>query len=149
MFVNMELVRAGKNNLWAQAGAYYVRIQAMVNGFGIPLGVEIDKNDTSETEYVIAVDGVLPVGTCRLHITDDRTAKIERVCVLEEYRKKGIGRLVIEEAEKWLKEKGVRKVIITSRDEAVGFYEKLGYTVDWSRQQTGGVFTIVYTEKEL
>ena len=40
----------------------------------------------------IVEDG-FPMGTCRLHERGDGTAKIERVCVLQEYRGKGIGLL--------------------------------------------------------
>jgi GNAT superfamily N-acetyltransferase len=144
---NMELLRA--NRTWERAGAYYVRIEAMVKGFQIPMNQEFDENDGEDTEYVVAIDGVLPVGTCRLYRVDDTTAKIERVAVIEEYRGQGVGSLVIKEAEKWLSDKGIRKVIITSRDVAVEFYEKLGYKADWSRKKDNGVFTIVYTEKNL
>lgn len=143
----MELIRA--EHTWQQAGNHYVRIEAMVKGFQIPLQMEFDENDTPETKYVVAMDGVLPVGTCRLHQLDDRTAKIERVVVLENYRKQGVGRQVITAAEKWLKELGAQKIIITSREEAVGFYEKLGYTADWSRKEGGGIFVCVYMEKLL
>jgi GNAT superfamily N-acetyltransferase len=143
----MELVRATKT--CEQAGAYYVRTEAMVKGFGIPLHGEFDEHDTPDTKYVVAVDGVLPVGTCRLHVVDEKTAKIERVAVIADYRKQGVGREVILEAEKWLTDMGIEKVIITSREEAVGFYEKLGYTVDWNKKEEGGIFTIVYTEKDL
>ncbi len=76
-------------------------------------------------------------------------AKIERVSVLKEYRKKGVGRLLIEEAERWIQESGFKKVCITSRDEAVGFYEALGYKADYSRQMDTGIFKIIYTEKNI
>lgn len=145
--MHMEFVRVTEN--YQRAGVYYVRTEAMVKGFQIPLELEFDGHDTPDTNYVLAVDGVLPVGTCRLYIVDEETAKIERVAVIKEYRGKGVGSQMILEAEKWLKEKGIKRVVITSRDEAVGFYEKIGYTVDWSRKESGGVFTIVYTEKKL
>ena len=53
---------------------------------------------------------------------------IGRVVVLPEYRGKNLGRKVIGEAEQWIRELGYRKIVIDSRLEAVGFYEKLGYT---------------------
>ncbi|MDD7389855.1 MAG: GNAT family N-acetyltransferase [Lachnospiraceae bacterium] len=143
----MELIRAEQT--WQQAGNHYVRVEAMVKGFQIPLRMEFDEYDTPESRYIVAVDSVLPVGTCRLRQLDENTAKIERVCVLEEYRGKGVGRQVITAAEEWLRENGVQKIIITSREEAVGFYEKLGYTADWSKKEGSGRFVCVYTEKLL
>lgn len=144
----MEAIRVTEE--WQRAGVHYVRVQAMCKGFHIPLDGEINEGDTPQTPYILVLDDIYPVGTCRIHkLEDGKTAKIERVCVLEEYRKQGVGRLAITEAEKWLKEDGIEKVIITSRDEAVGFYEALGYTPDYDHVEKGGRFTIIYTEKTL
>lgn len=143
----MEAIRATET--WQRAGVYYVRTEGMVNGFHIPLSGEFD-TDTPDTPYILVLDGIYPVGTCRLHfLPEEGIAKIERVCVIEAYRKKGAGRLAIEAAEAWIREKGYEKIVITSRDEAVGFYQKLGYTVDFNKKETGGMFDIIYTEKVL
>ena len=143
----VELIRATEN--WQRAAAYNVRIEAMVKGFGIRVDQEIDINDTENTKYIVAFNDIYPVGTCRLNWIDEKTGKIERVCVLDEYRKKGIGKLVILEAEKWMQEQGAIKIVISSRVEATGFYEKLGYKVDWDTREDNGVFECVNTEKIL
>lgn len=143
----MEAIRATET--WSRAGVYFVRTDAMVNGFNIPLQGEFDA-DTPGSQYILVLDGVHPVGTCRLHfLPEEQIAKIERVAVIESYRGKGVGRLAITAAEEWIREEGYKKIVITSRDEAVGFYQALGYTADFSRTEYGGVFTIVYTEKVL
>ncbi|HIT88950.1 MAG TPA: GNAT family N-acetyltransferase [Candidatus Merdenecus merdavium] len=135
--------------LWQRAGVYAVRTQAMVNGFGIPLHEEFDEHDTEDTKYILILDEEKPIATCRLYIETDGIAKIERVCVLESERNKGVGRCLIQEGEKWLKELGIKKVIITSRDEVVQFYEKLGYTIHWDKVEDVGIFNIIYTDKDL
>ena len=38
--------------------------------------------------------------------------------------------MLIEAAEKWLKEYGVDHIVITSQDRAADFYEKLGYKLN-------------------
>lgn len=135
--------------LWQRAGVYAVRTEVMVKGFGIPLNKEFDAHDTPDTLYLLALDGILPVAACRLFTVDAETAKIERVSVLEGYRGKGVGRALITQAEAWLRELGFRKAIITSRDAAVGFYEKLGYQSDWGIVEDAGIFNVVHTEKAL
>ena len=60
----------------------------------------------------------------------EKTGKIERVCVVREKQKSGYGRVLIEAAEKWLKEYDVDHIVITSQDRAAGFYEKLGYKLN-------------------
>lgn len=143
----MEAIRA--TNTWQHAGVHYVRTEAMVNGYNIPLSGEFD-TDTPDSKYILVLDGVHPVGTCRIHyLPEEGIAKIERVAVIEAYRKKGVGRLAIQAAEDWIREEGYKKIVITSRDEAVGFYEALGYTADYNRKDEGGIFTCIYTEKIL
>ena len=140
----LQTIRA--TTTWQHAGVHYVRTEAMVRGFNIPLEGEFDSLDTPDTKYMLILDDTLPIATSRLHIIDNETAKIERVCVLDQYRGKGVGRKLIDDTEDWLKELGIKKVIITSRDAAVGFYESLGYTPDWN-QVEDGFFKVVYTEK--
>ncbi len=149
---------------WQRAGVYYVRTQAMVYGFNLTLQGEF-ADDTPESEYILVTDdNDRPLSTNRIHVLPERGfAKIERVVTLEEARGTGAGRAGILAAEEWIKEKGFNKIVITSREEAVGFYQKLGYTVreDMSTQtlepkKPGEVievfdprFVCVYTEKEL
>ena len=116
---------------WAKAGVGYVRTEAMVLGFGVSLQGEFG-GDTPESEYILVTDDQgVPLSTCRLYFEPDKGyAKIERVATVSGARGMGAGRAGIEAAEEWILERGFKKIIITSRDEAVGFYEKLGYHAD-------------------
>ncbi len=57
----MELIRA--TQVYQQAGAYYVRIQAMARKHHITLREEFDEHDTPETWYIVALDADFPVAT--------------------------------------------------------------------------------------
>ena len=81
----MKAVRVTEE--WQRAGVHYVRTQAMCLGFKIPLEGEFS-DDTPEDEYILVMDGIYPVSTCRLHYLDEHTGKIERVATLESYRGK-------------------------------------------------------------
>lgn len=160
----MKAIRATET--YAKAGVYYVRTEAMVYGFGCSLQGEFN-GDTPDSEYILVTDNNgAPLSTCRLHLVpEEGYAKIERVATVSFARGKGAGRLAIEAAEEWIREKGYKKIIITSRDEAVGFYEKLGYTADYTKdvgklfpiqkndsdeqEKTHPKFVIVYMEKNL
>lgn len=113
---------------WQRAGAYSVRIQGMNREHHISLRDEFDEHDGDATKYIVLLDDEYPVATCRFYQTDDHSVLLGRVVVLPEYRGKQLGRRVIEEAEKWIKELGYGEVFIDSRVVATGFYEKLGYT---------------------
>ena len=78
----MILLRATKTA--EQAGAYYVRIQAMARKHQIPLDVEFDEHDTPQTKYIVIVDDYLPVATCRLYAIDEERVMLGRIVVLPE-----------------------------------------------------------------
>lgn len=143
----MEIIRATKTA--EQAGAYYVRIQAMARKHQIPLDVEFDVHDTPETKYIVIVDDYLPIATCRLYAIDNTRIMLGRIVVLPEYRNQGIGTLVVKEAEKWAKELGFATAVVESRDNKVHFYETLGYVVDYSKEIVGETFTCYRMEKTL
>lgn len=143
----MEIIRATKTA--EQAGAYYVRIQAMARKHQIPLHVEFDEHDTPDTKYIVIVDNYLPVATCRLYGIDDSHAMLGRIVVLPEYRGQGIGTLVVGEAEKWATELGFKTAVVESRDNKIHFYETMGYVADYSAKIVGETFTCYRMEKKL
>ena len=61
--MNIKVMRATET--WQQAGAYYVRIQAMAKQYSITLREEFDEHDTPDTKYIVLLDGDFPVATCR------------------------------------------------------------------------------------
>lgn len=132
-----------------RAGAYYVRIQAMARKHQIPLDVEFDEHDTPDTKYVVAVDDFLPVATCRLYPEDESHMMLGRIVVLPEYRRQGIGTLVVREAEAWAKELGFAMVVVESRDNKIPFYEQMGYVPDYGQKIEGETFTCYRMEKRI
>ena len=150
--MDFKVIRATET--YQQAGAYYVRIQAMARRHNITLREEFDEHDTPDTKYILILDGEFPVATCRLYELPETEEPVSsmmfgRIVVLPEYRKQGLGRLVVAEAENWAKELGCQKAVLDSRDVAVGFYEKLGYTADYNRKVHGWTFNCIHMEKML
>ncbi|MCQ2216330.1 MAG: GNAT family N-acetyltransferase [Bacteroidales bacterium] len=142
-----QVIRA--TELFQQAGAYYVRIQGMARQHNIALREEFDEYDTPNTKYIVITDNEFPVATCRILHKSDSVAEIGRVVVLDEYRNKGLGRLTVSSAEKWIRELGYKTISIESRDVAVDFYTKLGYISDGTPLHNTGTFTCLHMEKNL
>ena len=143
----MEVRRAA--SLADRAGAYYVRIQAMAVKHHIPLEDEFDAHDGGDTHYVIVLDDVLPVATARMYGVSGETAVIGRIVVLQEYRGRGLGSLVVRSCEEWARELGFRKACVESRENKIGFYEKLGYRSTGGEAIPGKTFRCVRMEKTL
>lgn len=125
MVNQLEVMRAEAE--WQRAGAYSVRIQGMNRQYHISLRDEFDEHDSEGTKYIVLLDDGYPVATCRFYEESEDAVILGRVVVLPEYRSNGVGSLVIEEAEKWIRELGYKEILIDSRTEVTGFYDKLNY----------------------
>ena len=145
--MDLEYIRATET--WQQAGAYYVRIQAMAKKHHITLRREFDEHDTPQTKYIVVTDNSFPVATARLYPLDEHSMMIGRVVVLPEYRHQGIGTMVVGECEAWAEELGYHMAVVESRENKVRFYETLGYAADFSRRIVGETFTCYRMEKPL
>lgn len=146
---NFEIMRATEE--WQRAGAYSVRIQGMNRQYNIPLREEFDEYDRDGTNYIVILDKGYPIATCRFYEISKETITIGRVVVLPEYRGQRIGSLVINEAEKWIKELGYKAIEIYSRVEVVDFYLKLGYQLSNTSDEVthNGVFDCIKMSKLL
>ena len=141
-----QIIRATET--WQQAGAYYVRIQAMARKHHISLRQEFDQHDTPQTKYIVITDHDFPIATARMYPIDEKTMMIGRVVVLPEYRHQGIGTMVVIECEVWAEEESYTKTIVESRDNKIGFYESIGYETTGQLVE-GDTFTCIRMEKEL
>jgi GNAT superfamily N-acetyltransferase len=110
----------------------------------VELGHGIEVADVRRNLEILSVNGMLPlvasygdevIGMCGLSamVTVHRDAPVGRISVMivtEDHRGRGIGALLLAEAERRLSGQGCRIVEVTSnmrREAAHDFYEKLGY----------------------
>ena len=143
---NLEIIRATET--WQQAGAYYVRIQAMAKKHHITLKAEFDEHDGPDTKYIVITDNSFPIATARMYPLDRSSVMIGRVVVLPEYRHQGLGSMVVTACECWAEELGYSKAVVESRDNKVEFYEKLMYEVV-GEPVDGETFRCIRMEKQL
>ena len=143
---DLRVLRAEET--WQQAGAYYVRIQAMAKKHHISLRQEFDEHDRPDTRYIVVTDRDFPVSTARMYPLDDRSVMIGRVVVLSEYRRQGIGSMTVLECEQWAAELGFTRAVLESRDNKTAFYEQLGYEISGEPVQ-GDTFLCIRMEKDI
>lgn len=83
--------------------------------------------------HFIATHNNIPAGTARIRKTD-KGVKLERFAVLQEYRNKTVGKLLVYAAlaHPWTLEKNVY-LYMHAQEHAVEFYKKLGFKVEGER----------------
>lgn len=143
----MEIIRATEE--WQRAGAYSVRIQGMNRQHNISLREEFDEHDADGSFHIVLLDDGYPVGTCRFYEIDEGKVSLGRVVILPEYRKRGLGALVVSEAEQWAKELGYHIIEIDSRTEVTAFYQKLGYAFISDEVVKNSVFECIKMQKTI
>ncbi|MFF2858156.1 GNAT family N-acetyltransferase [Peribacillus sp. NPDC058002] len=111
--------------------AFQIRKEVFVEEQGFQLETEFDEFDEfdalhASSEHILVYYNEKPVGTGRLRVVDG-LGKLERICILEPYRKFGLGKIIIKTLEEIAKEKELSKVKLHGQTQAEGFYKKLGY----------------------
>ena len=108
--------------------AFSVRRKVFVDEQGVPLNLELDELDETADHFIVYT-AEIPIGAGRIRESNTGIGKVERVCVLPEYRGKHIGVLVMQALEDHATKKGFEKVVLNAQSHAVPFYEKIGYVI--------------------
>ncbi len=129
--------RCNKEDL---SGVISINLSCLPENYAYPFFEEI-LDELPETFLVAEKDGTLvgyimcrsEYGLSTLHKFGlARKGHIVSIAVLEEYRRKGLGLGLVEEALKALKNKNCSEVFLevrVSNSDAIGLYEKLGFKV--------------------
>ncbi len=80
-----------------------------------------------ESLHLVAEDEGRVVGCVLFHPESATAGKLFQMAVHGDWRRRGLGRLLVATLEEELCRRGYREVHLHARAEAVGFYERLGY----------------------
>jgi len=106
--------------------AFEVRRQVFVREQGISEDLVFDGHDR-EAQHIVVKDGERVIGSARVQFLTDNQAKLERMAILERYRRKGIGKEMLLFLDAVWKDKQVQQVIIHAQLEVVPFYKLCGF----------------------
>lgn len=108
--------------------AFFVRRKVFVEEQGVPLDLELDELDKTADHFVVYNAGE-PIGAGRFREVSSGIGKVERVCILQNYRGKKLGKQIMHELENHATSKVFEKILLNAQSYAIPFYEKIGYTV--------------------
>lgn len=109
----------------AKARAFGIRMRVFVSEQGVPAEIELDEDDHHAIHF-LATSGGRAIGTARL-VMHGSKAKIGRMAVLKNHRRKGVGAALLKRAIAAAKRRGARKVFLHAQVPVIGFYEKMGF----------------------
>lgn len=107
------------------SGAMQVRRAVFVNECNIPEEKEFDGNDYSAT-HILALDDNKPIGTMRIRYFNN-FVKMERMCVLKDYRKTDVSEQIMQKAMLFASQKGYENVYGVCKKELLNRWQKNGF----------------------
>ena len=109
---------------------YNLRYDVLRKPWFQPKGSERDDGDeTSLHRMIIDKPNGKAVAIGRLQFNTIEEAQIRYMAVSDDYQGMGYGSKIVKVLENIAREKGNRKIILQSRENAVKFYEKNGYKI--------------------
>jgi ElaA protein len=136
----------GPHVRWAQTleevrGAVAVREQVFCREQGVPLAEELDGLDKDALHVIaLAPDERAVIGTLRLLVAGDgQSAKIGRVAVERDWRRRGIAASMLELALARARDLGCLRARLAAQLEAVGLYEQAGFAIESDEFQEAGI----------
>ena len=107
-----------------------VRRRVFIEEQAVTLEEEIDGLDPECVHFLAELDGH-PVGAARLRNSGDGTVgKAERVAVLRDHRRSGVGEALMRALEREARTRGYAEVLLGAQLQAMPFYQSLGYVAE-------------------
>ena len=107
----------------ARVEASAIRFRVFVEEQGVPLSIELDDLDAVCVHAIAYDDAGTPIGTGRL-LPD---AHIGRMAVLEQWRRHGVGTMILNKLMEKAKERGHEEVRLSAQVHALDFYRRHGF----------------------
>jgi len=118
----------------ARGHAAPIRFTVFVEEQGVPIDIELDGQDVLSV-HAIVFDEEKPVATGRL-LPDGH---IGRMAVLKDWRRRGIGALMLQSLMERAKERGYPEVALSAQVQAVPFYRAHGFVAEGEEYLEAGI----------
>lgn len=122
--------------------AYAVRMKVFVEEQKVPEEEEIDEFENTSTHFVVYDEDQQVAGAGRLREYEGY-GKVERICIDSNFRKKGVGRLLMTAIEEEGFKQGFKQFKLYAQTHAIPFYEGLGYQTHSEEFMDAGIPHVV------
>lgn len=106
-----------------------IRKKVFIEGQKVDPTIEIDDLE-DKTLHVVGYLQKSAAAVARINPLANNFYKVQRVAVLEDFRGQHLGEQLMNEIERKACEDKKTGLILGAQDHAIGFYEKLGYTIE-------------------
>ena len=108
---------------------FNLRYRILRAPWGEPEGSEIDEIE-NQCFHILVSNNKKAIGVGRLQFNSALEAQIRYMAVEKTYERNGIGRMIVDALEQEAMNKNISTIVLDAREPAVGFYQKLGYSME-------------------
>ena len=109
--------------------AYYaLRFNVLREPWNQPLGSEVLADEDQVIHAIAVKDGVV-LGVARMHESAEKQGQVRCVATATAAQGKGIGKAIMAYLEEKAKQKGWTEIVLEARENAVPFYQAIGYAI--------------------
>ena len=113
----------------AEWKAYYaLRFNVLREPWNQPVGSEV-LADEDQAIHAIAVEDNEVLGVARMHESAEKQGQVRCVATATAAQGKGIGKAIMAYLEEQAKAKGWTEIVLEARENAVPFYQAIGYNI--------------------
>lgn len=125
--MNYTIIEPTTNDQWEQY--YTIRYEVLRKPWNQPLSTTKDDTEGLSQHFLVVDENGNFVAAGRLQFNSTVEAQIRSMAVTKENQGKKIGSLLVNFLEKKAREKGIQKIILDARENAIEFYKANGYEV--------------------
>jgi predicted GNAT family N-acyltransferase len=97
--------------------------------WGEPKGSEVDNIEDQCFHIMVTVNEIV-TGVGRLQFNSNSEAQIRYMAVDQAYERNQIGRMIVNSLEQEARNRNINSIVLDARETAVGFYKKLGFSIE-------------------
>ncbi|MEM7591619.1 MAG: GNAT family N-acetyltransferase [Cyanobacteria bacterium P01_A01_bin.83] len=112
----------------AKAAIRHIRTKVFQEEQGVAAELEFDGWDETVVHLLACLDGKA-IGTARIREIDAKTFKIERLAVLAEFRKQGVGIKLMEAALQKISSSPKSLIVVHAQEYIAQLYQQLGFAI--------------------
>jgi len=126
--IEVHSIDGGETSAAQLAACFEIRRIVFVEEQGVSPEEEFDDLDAACVHFIARRDGEA-VGTARLH-PQPEVGKAQRVAVLAQARRSGVGAELMRAIESEAVDRGLRQIVLHAQTSAIPFYRSIGYQAE-------------------